>query len=141
MHFGCSTLSGTVTRVAPLSGTVNKTVPRENLQIAFFSESFVPNGNASHRTRARKGSLRSEQTRAPLGRYVATELEQKLGRYVATEFVRYVDTTLVHPFSSTRRCYLPKTIANPFCVSGHSKLSIKLYRKNRGKFVLYRKKP
>ncbi|KAF3512825.1 hypothetical protein F2Q69_00007252 [Brassica cretica] len=37
-------------------------------------------GNASHRTRAQKGSLRSDRTRAPLGRYVATELEPKLGR-------------------------------------------------------------
>ncbi|KAF3511990.1 hypothetical protein F2Q69_00007280 [Brassica cretica] len=42
-------------------------------------------GNASHRTRARKGSLRSDRTRVPLGHYVATELEPKLGRYVATE--------------------------------------------------------
>ncbi|KAF3508213.1 hypothetical protein F2Q69_00007728 [Brassica cretica] len=39
-------------------------------------------GNASHRTRARKGSLCSDRTRVPFGRYVATELEQKLGRYV-----------------------------------------------------------
>ncbi|KAF3584818.1 hypothetical protein F2Q69_00029838 [Brassica cretica] len=76
-----------------------------------------------------------------LGRYVATELEQKLGRYVATEFFRNVNTTLVPAFSSTLRCYLPKTVANPFHVPRHSKLSIKLYRKNRGKFVLYRKKP
>ncbi|KAF3539293.1 hypothetical protein F2Q69_00021741 [Brassica cretica] len=65
-------------------------------------------GNTRHRTRARKGSLRSDRTRVPLGRYVATissqarslcsdqafvplgryiatELEPKLGRYVATE--------------------------------------------------------
>ncbi|KAF3564757.1 hypothetical protein DY000_02016922 [Brassica cretica] len=42
-------------------------------------------GNASHRTRARKGSLRSDQTRALLGRYVATELEPRLSFYVATE--------------------------------------------------------
>ncbi|KAF3501592.1 hypothetical protein F2Q69_00043347 [Brassica cretica] len=110
-------------------------------------------GNTSHRTRARKGSLRGDQTRAPLGRYVATELELKLGRYVATELepklgryvatehFRNVDTTLVHVFSSTVRCYLPKTVANAFHVSRHSKLSIKLYRKNRRKFVLYRKKP
>ncbi|KAF3575489.1 hypothetical protein DY000_02032490 [Brassica cretica] len=78
------------------------------------------------RQRARKGSLRSDRTRAPLGRYVATELESKLGRYVATELEqelgRYVatelfqnvDTTLVHAFSSTLRCCLPKTLANPF---------------------------
>ncbi|KAF2602141.1 hypothetical protein F2Q70_00026062 [Brassica cretica] len=47
-------------------------------------------GNASHRTRARKGSLRRNRTHFPLGcciatalgRYVATELEHKLGRYV-----------------------------------------------------------
>ncbi|KAF3498640.1 hypothetical protein DY000_02053503 [Brassica cretica] len=90
-------------------------------------------GNASHRTRARKGSLRSDRTRAPLGRYIATELEQKLGRYVATELFRNVDTTLFHAFSSTLRFYLPKTVANPFCVSDHSKLSIKLYpRKPQG---------
>ncbi|KAF3559153.1 hypothetical protein F2Q69_00013098 [Brassica cretica] len=49
-----------------------------------------------------------------LGRYVAIELEQELGRYVATELFRNIDTTLVHAFSSTLRCYLPKTIANPF---------------------------
>ncbi|KAF3522709.1 hypothetical protein F2Q69_00048048 [Brassica cretica] len=53
-------------------------------------------GNANHRTRARKGSLRSDRTRAPLGRYIATELEPKLGRYVATELEpklgRYVAT-------------------------------------------------
>ncbi|KAF3539401.1 hypothetical protein F2Q69_00020376 [Brassica cretica] len=76
-----------------------------------------------------------------LGRYVATEFEPKLGRYVATELFRNIDTTLVDAFSSTLRCYLPKTVANPFHVPRHSKLSIKLYRKNRGKFVLYRKKP
>ena len=75
------------------------------------------------------------------GCYVATELEPKFGRYVATELFRNVDTTLVHAFSSTLRCYLPKTVANPFHVSRHSKSSIKLYGKNRGKFVLYRKKP
>ncbi|KAF2617438.1 hypothetical protein F2Q68_00039213 [Brassica cretica] len=145
--------------------------------------------NASHRTRARRGSLRSNRTHVPLGRYVvtglgqelgryvatgleqelgryvatklepklgryvatdlepklgryvATELEQELGRYVATELFRNVDTTLVHAFSSTLRCYLPKTVANPFHDSPPFKLSIKLYRKNRGKFVLYRKKP
>ncbi|KAF3572843.1 hypothetical protein F2Q69_00059037 [Brassica cretica] len=49
-----------------------------------------------------------------LGRYVATELEPKFGRYVATELFRNIDTTLVHAFSSTLRCYLPKTVANPF---------------------------
>ncbi|KAF3500486.1 hypothetical protein F2Q69_00040926 [Brassica cretica] len=43
-----------------------------------------------------------------LGRYVATELQPKLGRYVAAELFRNVDTTLVHAFSSTLRCYLPK---------------------------------
>ncbi|KAF2581439.1 hypothetical protein F2Q68_00003921 [Brassica cretica] len=41
--------------------------------------------NASHRTRARKGSQRRDRTCASLGRYVATEFEPKLGRYVATE--------------------------------------------------------
>ncbi|KAF3545443.1 hypothetical protein DY000_02007241 [Brassica cretica] len=95
----------------------------------------------SDRVGAKVWSLRSDRTSIPLGRYVATELESKLGRYVATElerpssclshyvatelepkFGRYVatelfqnvDTTLVHAFSSTLRCYLPKTIANPF---------------------------
>ncbi|KAF2588370.1 hypothetical protein F2Q70_00038491 [Brassica cretica] len=116
-------------------------------------------------------SLRSDRASIPLGRYavpfshyVATELEPSsvatlrpsvrsarslrsdrasvpLGRYVATELFRNVDTTLVHAFSSTLRCYLPKTVASPFHVSRHSKSSIKLYGKNRGKFVLYRKKP
>ncbi|KAF2540912.1 hypothetical protein F2Q68_00031424 [Brassica cretica] len=47
-----------------------------------------------------------------LGRYVVTE--RSLGRYVATELFRNVDTTLVHAFLSTLRCYLPKTVANPF---------------------------
>ncbi|KAF3585093.1 hypothetical protein F2Q69_00028915 [Brassica cretica] len=110
-------------------------------------------GNTRHRTRARKGSLHSDRTRVPLGRYVASELEPKLGRYVvtelepklsryvATELFRNVDTTLVHAFSSTLRCYLPKAVANPFHVSRHSKSSIKLYGKNRGKFTLYLKKP
>ncbi|KAF2593441.1 hypothetical protein F2Q70_00043349 [Brassica cretica] len=68
----------------------------------------------SHRTRARRGSLRSNRTHVPLGRYVATELEPKFGRYIATELFRNVDTTLVQAFSSTLRCYLPMTIANPF---------------------------
>ncbi|KAF3549354.1 hypothetical protein DY000_02009342 [Brassica cretica] len=44
MHSGCSALSRTVTRVAPLSGTVTQTVPRENLQIALCSVFFVPAG-------------------------------------------------------------------------------------------------
>ncbi|KAF3589011.1 hypothetical protein F2Q69_00030196 [Brassica cretica] len=57
------------------------------------------------------------------------------------ELFRNVDTTLVHAFSSILRCYLPKTVANPFHVPRHSKLSSKHYRKNRGKFILYRKKP
>ncbi|KAF2552903.1 hypothetical protein F2Q68_00034496 [Brassica cretica] len=65
--------------------------------------------------------------RVPLGRYIATELEPKLGRYVATELFQNVDTTLVHAFLSTLRCYLPKTVANPFHISRHSKSSIKLY--------------
>ena len=74
-------------------------------------------------------SLHSDQTHIPLGRYVATEL------------FRNVDTTRVHAFSSTLRCYLPKTVPNPFHVFRHSKSSIKLCGENRGKFVLYRKKP
>ncbi|KAF3601141.1 hypothetical protein F2Q69_00035699 [Brassica cretica] len=40
---------------------------------------------ANHWTRAREGSLRSDQTRAPLGRYAATKFEPKLSRYVATK--------------------------------------------------------
>ncbi|KAF3501840.1 hypothetical protein F2Q69_00042858 [Brassica cretica] len=43
-HSGCSALSRTVTRVAPQSGTVTQTVPRENLQIALCSVLFVPAG-------------------------------------------------------------------------------------------------
>ncbi|KAF2530413.1 hypothetical protein F2Q70_00029770 [Brassica cretica] len=50
-----------------------------------YSTSRFWGGNASHRTRARKGSLRSNRTRVPLGRCIATELEPKLRRYVATE--------------------------------------------------------
>ncbi|KAF3535488.1 hypothetical protein F2Q69_00019470 [Brassica cretica] len=42
-------------------------------------------GNASHLTRARKGSLLSDRTRAPLGRNEASEFEPRLGRNVATE--------------------------------------------------------
>ncbi|KAF2542988.1 hypothetical protein F2Q68_00031394 [Brassica cretica] len=42
-------------------------------------------GNTRHRTRDRKGSLRSDRTRVLLGRYVATKSKPKLGRYVATE--------------------------------------------------------
>ncbi|KAF3581536.1 hypothetical protein DY000_02032662 [Brassica cretica] len=95
----------------------------------------------SDRVRAKARSLLSDRASIPLGRYAATKLESKLGRYVATELFRNVDATLVHVFSSTLRFYLPKTVANPFHVPRHSKLSIKLYRKNRGKFVLYRKKP
>ncbi|KAF2585133.1 hypothetical protein F2Q70_00035419 [Brassica cretica] len=95
----------------------------------------------SNQARAKARSLRSDRASVPLGRYVATELDRAFGRYVATELFRNVNTTLVHAFSSTLRCYLPKTVANPFHVPRHSKLSIKLYRKNRGKFVLYRKKP
>ncbi|KAF3553417.1 hypothetical protein F2Q69_00012950 [Brassica cretica] len=53
-------------------------------------------GNTRHRTRARKGTLRSDRTCVPVGRYVATELESKLGRNVATELEpklgRYVAT-------------------------------------------------
>ncbi|KAF3611502.1 hypothetical protein DY000_02048697 [Brassica cretica] len=86
-------------------------------------------------------SLCSNRASVPLSRYVATELEPKLGRYEATELFRNVDPTLVHAFLSTLRCYLPKTVANPFHVSRNSKSSIKLYRKNREKFVLYRKMP
>ena len=109
--------------------------------------------NASHRTRAQRRSLCSTRTHVPLGRYVATELEPKLGRYVsteleprlgryvATELFRYIDTPLVHAFSSTLRCYLLKTVANPLHDPSPSKLSIKLYCENRGEFVLYRKKP
>nr|VDD37307.1 unnamed protein product [Brassica oleracea] len=72
-------------------------------------------------------SLRSDRAWLELGRYA------ELGRYIATErdLFRNVDTTLVHAFSSTLRCYLPKTVANPFHVSRHSKSSIKLYGKNR----------
>ncbi|KAF3585717.1 hypothetical protein F2Q69_00029487 [Brassica cretica] len=70
---------------------------------------------SSDRARVKAQSLRSDRASLPIGRYVATEL------------FRNVDTTLVHAFSSTLPCYLPKTIANPFHVSRHSKSSIKLY--------------
>ncbi|KAF3592438.1 hypothetical protein DY000_02024111 [Brassica cretica] len=85
----------------------------------FFFTKNLCGRNANHRTRAREGSLRSDQTCAPLGRYVATELEPKFGRYVATELFRNVDTTSVHAFSSTLRCYLPNTVANPSHVPRH----------------------
>ena len=68
-------------------------------------------------------SIRSDRASIPLGRYVATEL------------FRNVDTIRIHAFSSTLQCCLPKTIANPFHVFRHSKSSIILYDKNRGKFV------
>ncbi|KAF3601662.1 hypothetical protein F2Q69_00035054 [Brassica cretica] len=85
----------------------------------------------SDRVRAKAQSLRSDQTPIPLGRYVATELvlehgryvatglEPKFGRYVATELFRNVDTTSVNAFSSTLRCYLPNTVANPSHVPRH----------------------
>ncbi|KAF3535961.1 hypothetical protein F2Q69_00024359 [Brassica cretica] len=78
----------------------------------------------SDRAQAKAQSLHSERVSVPLDRYVATEL------------FRNVDTTLVHAFLSTLRCYLPKTVANPFHVSRHSKSSIKLYGKNRGNLAL-----
>ncbi|KAF3603702.1 hypothetical protein F2Q69_00036880 [Brassica cretica] len=90
----------------------------------------------SNRARAKVRSLHSDRTSVPLGRfkqklgrYVATALEPKLGHYVATKLFRNVDTTLVHEFSSTLRCYLPKTIANPFMfpaiLSYQSKFTVK----------------
>ncbi|KAF3553005.1 hypothetical protein F2Q69_00014693 [Brassica cretica] len=91
----------------------------------------------SDQVRAKAQSLRRDQTSIPLGRYVATELEPKFGRYVATKLFRNVYTTSVQAFSSTLRCYLPNTVANPSHVPAISKLSIKLYRKNSGKFILY----
>ncbi|KAF3499936.1 hypothetical protein F2Q69_00042253 [Brassica cretica] len=87
--------------------------------------------DSNHRTRTREGSLRSDQTPILLGRYVATELEPKFGhyvatelepkfgRYVATELFRNVGTTSVHAFSSTLRCYLPNTVANPSHIPRH----------------------
>ncbi|KAF3543744.1 hypothetical protein DY000_02006534 [Brassica cretica] len=66
----------------------------------------------SDRVRAKVRSLRSDRTSIPLGRYVATELEPKFRSYVVTG--RSIATTLVHAFLSTLRCYLPKTVANPF---------------------------
>ncbi|KAF3572653.1 hypothetical protein F2Q69_00059341 [Brassica cretica] len=56
---------------------------REFLKILLYEK--LCGRNANHRTRAREGSLRSDQTRAPLGCYVATEFEPKLSRYVATK--------------------------------------------------------
>ncbi|KAF3579249.1 hypothetical protein DY000_02034169 [Brassica cretica] len=60
MHLGCSALSGTVTRVALLSGTVTQTVPRENLQIALFSASFVPTGASSIKCNSRPTFIANE---------------------------------------------------------------------------------
>ncbi|KAF3572393.1 hypothetical protein F2Q69_00059983 [Brassica cretica] len=73
----------------------------------------------SDRVRAKAQSLHRDQTPIPLGRYVVTELEPKFGRYVATELFRNIDTTSVHAFSSTFRCYLPNTVANPSHVPHH----------------------
>ncbi|KAF2619395.1 hypothetical protein F2Q68_00039124 [Brassica cretica] len=128
------------------------------------SDKSSKNVATQRRNACSAGSLRSDRARAKPGHYVATErpfrsvITQRpsssqarplrsdrasvpLGCYVATELFRNVDRTLVHAFSSTIRCYLLKTVANPFHVSRHSKSSIKLYGKNRRKFVLYRKKP
>ncbi|KAF2562776.1 hypothetical protein F2Q70_00017853 [Brassica cretica] len=100
-------------------------------QNRFFFTKNLCGRNANHRTRAREGSLRSDQTRAPLGRYVATELEPKLsryvatelepkfGRYIATELFRNINTTSVHAFSSTLRFYLLNTVANPSHIPRH----------------------
>ncbi|KAF3515337.1 hypothetical protein F2Q69_00005499 [Brassica cretica] len=65
------------------------------------------------------GRLVVTELEQELGRYVATELEQELGRYVATKLFRNVYTTSVHAFSSTLRCYLPNTVANPSHVPCH----------------------
>ncbi|KAF2537701.1 hypothetical protein F2Q70_00001766 [Brassica cretica] len=73
----------------------------------------------SDQVRAKAQSLHNNQTPIPLGRYVATELEPKFGHYVATELFRNVDTTSVHAFSSTLRCYPPNTVANPSHVPRH----------------------
>ncbi|KAF3532036.1 hypothetical protein DY000_02039623 [Brassica cretica] len=73
----------------------------------------------SDRVRVKAQSLRSDRTPIPPGRYVATELEPKFGRYVATELFRNVDTTSVHAFSSTLRCYLLNTVANPSHIPRH----------------------
>ncbi|KAF2584388.1 hypothetical protein F2Q70_00035679 [Brassica cretica] len=73
----------------------------------FFFTKNLCGRNTNHRTRAQEGSLRSDQKRAPLGRYVATEL------------YRNVDTTSIHASSSTLRCYLPNTVANPSHVPRH----------------------
>ncbi|WZZ73254.1 hypothetical protein YC2023_084624 [Brassica napus] len=54
-----------------------------------------------------------------------------LGRYVATDLFQNVDKTRIYAFSSTLRCCLPKTVANPFHVFRHSKSSIKLYDKKQ----------
>ncbi|KAF3502379.1 hypothetical protein F2Q69_00041219 [Brassica cretica] len=59
-------------------------------------------------------------TECLLGLYVATEFEPNFVRYVATELFRNVNTTSVHALSSTLRCYLPNTVANPSHVPRHS---------------------
>ncbi|KAF2544347.1 hypothetical protein F2Q68_00031130 [Brassica cretica] len=53
--------------------------------IWFLFDCWGQKRNVNHWTRAREGSLRSDQTRAPLGRYAATKFEPKLSRYVATK--------------------------------------------------------
>ncbi|KAF3579142.1 hypothetical protein DY000_02031474 [Brassica cretica] len=90
-------------------------------------------------------------------RVIGQELEK--GRYAATERV-FRSVAAWQPSSSQSSvakrpfgrydispCILvyplmlsPKDRSNPFHVPCHSKLSIELYRKNRGKFVIYRKK-
>ncbi|KAF3503536.1 hypothetical protein F2Q69_00040684 [Brassica cretica] len=74
-------------------------------------------------------SLRSDQASVPLGRYVATELFQK-SRYDSSPCI------LVYPSMLS-----PEDRSEPISCSHHSKSLIKIYGKNRGKFVLYRKKP
>ncbi|KAF3560435.1 hypothetical protein F2Q69_00016894 [Brassica cretica] len=65
----------------------------------------------SDRARAKARSLRSDRARAKVR---SLRSDRALGRYVATELFRNVNTTLVHAFLFTLRCYLPKTVANPF---------------------------
>ncbi|KAF3599416.1 hypothetical protein F2Q69_00036982 [Brassica cretica] len=95
----------------------------------------------SLRTLSRARSLQRDGASVQLGRYEQPSVHPARSlrsdracvpfiRYVATKLFQNFDTTQVHALSSTLRCYLPKTIANPFHVFRHSKSSIKLDGKN-----------
>ena len=80
-------------------------------------------------------SLRSDRARNQAWSLCSDRAHARFDHYEAIELSQNVDTTRIHAFSSTLLCYLPKTIAEPFHVSRHSKSLIILYDKNRRKFV------